>query len=304
MEKMKKQRLLLQIVSLLLILLFSFTACEPATPPADNGQTPPAVNAVYDLANLPAYSGVAYVPLNNNIPNFTEDQYTTASYEYYSPLDALGRCGQTVACIGIDLMPTEDRGSISSVKPTGWQSVQYDIVDGKHLYNRCHLIGFQLSDENANENNLITGTRYLNVEGMLPFEDMVADYVKETHNHVLFRVTPIFEGNNLVASGVVMEAYSVEDRGEGICFHIYAYNVQPGIVINYADGTSYLSGDTPPQTDPNATITCVLNTNTKKFHKESCSSVRDMAEHNKQSYTGTRAQLADMGYTACGSCKP
>lgn len=190
---------------------------------------------------IPAFSGDAYVVLNGNVPFFTEEEYTTESYEYYSDLDDLGRCGVTEACIGVDLMPTEERGDIGSVKPTGWHSVKYDIVDGKYLYNRCHLIGFQLAGENANKKNLITGTRYLNIEGMLPFENMVADYVKETENHVLYRVTPVFEGEDLVAQGVVMEGWSVEDDGDGICFCIFAYNAQPGITIDYATGDSWLS---------------------------------------------------------------
>lgn len=188
---------------------------------------------------IPAFSGDAYVAINGNVPFFVEEEYTTESYEYYSDLDELGRCGVTMACIGVDIMPTEDRGEIGSVKPTGWQSVKYDIVDGKYLYNRCHLIGFQLAGENANKKNLITGTRYLNIEGMLPFENLVADYVKETENHVLYRVTPIFEGDNLVASGVVMEGWSVEDEGDGVCFCVFAYNAQPGITIDYATGNSW-----------------------------------------------------------------
>lgn len=190
---------------------------------------------------IPAFSEDAYVVLNGNVPFFTEEEYTTESYEYYSDLDELGRCGVTEACIGVDLMPTEERGDIGSVKPTGWHSVKYDIVDGKYLYNRCHLIGFQLAGENANKKNLITGTRYLNIEGMLPFENMVADYVKETENHVLYRVTPIFEDDDLVAQGVVMEGWSMEDEGESICFCIFAYNAQPGITIDYATGDSWLS---------------------------------------------------------------
>lgn len=190
---------------------------------------------------IPAFSEDAYVVLNGNVPFFTEEEYTTESYEYYSDMDNLGRCGVTEACIGVDLMPTEERGDIGSVKPTGWHSVKYDIVDGKYLYNRCHLIGFQLAGENANKKNLITGTRYLNIEGMLPFENMVADYVKETENHVLYRVTPIFEDDDLVAQGVVMEGWSVEDEGDGICFCIFAYNAQPGITIDYATGDSWLT---------------------------------------------------------------
>ena len=193
------------------------------------------------IEEIPPFSGEAYIAVNGNVPFFVEEEYTTEAYEHYSELDSLGRCGMTMACIGVEIMPTEDRGSIGSVKPSGWQSVKYDIVDGKYLYNRCHLIGFQLAGENANKRNLITGTRYLNIEGMLPFENMVADYVKETENHVLYRATPIFNGNDLVAEGVLLEGWSVEDEGEGICFCVYAYNAQPGIVIDYATGESRLA---------------------------------------------------------------
>lgn len=189
-----------------------------------------------DLAAIPAYSREPYAIVNGNIPYFTASDLTSESFEYYSDLDNLGRCGTAYASVGTDLMPTEKRGSISKVKPSGWQISKYDFVDGKYLYNRCHLIGYQLTAENANEKNLITGTRYLNVDGMLPFENLVADYVKETDNHVLYRVTPVFEGDNLVASGVLMEAESVEDEGDGVEYCVYVYNVQPGVVINYATG--------------------------------------------------------------------
>lgn len=201
---------------------------------------PGAPEHAVSVADVPAFSGSPYVVINDNRPAFEEDELTTTSYEHYSELDYLGRCGFVMACIGQDLMPTEDRESISQVKPTGWVQAYYDFVDGEALYNRCHLIGFQLTGENANKQNLITGTRYMNTEGMLPFENMVADYIKETGNHVLYRVTPIFAGENLVASGVQMEAISVEDGGEGICFHVYVYNNQPGVVIDYATGESEL----------------------------------------------------------------
>ena len=191
------------------------------------------------VETVPAFSGKAYAVINGNAPQFVQGHYTTESYEYYTELDDLGRCGYAMACIGKELMPTEDRESISSVKPSGWIQGSYDFVDGKSLYNRCHLIGFQLTGENANEKNLITGTRYLNVEGMLPFENMVADYIKETGNHVLYRVTPIYHGAELVARGVQMEALSVEDAGEGICFHVYCYNNQPGVAIDYATGNNW-----------------------------------------------------------------
>ena len=192
------------------------------------------------VKNIPAFSGDAYVVINENKPEFSKADHTTSSYETYTELDRLNRCGAAMACIGKDIMPTEERGSIGQVKPSGWHTVKYDFVDGKYLYNRCHLIGYQLTGENANEKNLITGTRYLNVEGMLPFENMVADYVKETGNHVLYRVTPIFDGDNLVARGVQMEAWSVEDDGDGICFNVYCYNNQPGVEIDYVTGESKL----------------------------------------------------------------
>ncbi len=194
--------------------------------------------ADFSLEDVAVYTDQAYVAVNDNQPYFSEYDLTGQSDEFYSELDGLGRCGTACARVGVDLMPTEKRESISQVKPSGWQNAKYDNVDGKYLYNRCHLIGFQLSGENANEKNLITGTRYLNVDGMLPFENMIADYVKETENHVMYRVTPVFEGDNLVASGVLLEAQSVEDQGEDLQFCVYVYNVQPGITIDYATGAS------------------------------------------------------------------
>ena len=197
----------------------------------------------YDLASIPEYSNANYVVLNNNEPNFTESDYTTDSFERYSELDSLGRAKVAYANIGVDLMPTEERGSIGQVKPSGWHLVKYDIVNGKYLYNRCHLIGFQLTGENANEKNLITCTRQMNTVGMLEFENKVANYIKSTNNHVLYRVTPIYKDDNLLASGVVMEAYSVEDSGEGIKFNIFVYNVQDGIDIDYKTGDSKLKNN-------------------------------------------------------------
>lgn len=195
----------------------------------------------YDMSNIPQYSGNSYVVLNNNKPNFTDEDYLKGSFEEYSELDALGRCGVAYANVSVNTMPTEERGSIGQIKPSGWHTVKYDIVSGKYLYNRCHLIGYQLTGENANPKNLITCTRSMNTEGMLEFENQVADYVKETNNHVLYRVTPIFEGNNLVASGVQIEASSVEDKCEDVCFNVYVYNVQEGIDINYLTGDSHLN---------------------------------------------------------------
>lgn len=194
----------------------------------------------FDLTTIPEFTDEPYVVLNNNEPEFNEEDFTKETFEIYSELDVLGRCGPAFANIGIETMPTEERGEIGQIKPSGWQTIKYDNIDGKYLYNRCHLIGYQLTGENDNEKNLITGTRYMNVEGMLPFENMVADYIETTENHVLYRVTPIFEGENLVASGVQMEAKSVEDNGEGICFNVYVYNSQPGIEINYTTGASKL----------------------------------------------------------------
>lgn len=215
----------LAVVSAVVIIFIVVNLLKPAAP-------------VIDLGTIPEFSGNPYVEINANIPFFEENELTDKSFERYSELDSLGRCGVTEASIGKDLMPTEERGSIGQVKPSGWQTVKYDHVDGKYLYNRCHLIGFQLSGENANVQNLITGTRYMNTEGMLPFENMVADYVKETGNHVMYRVTPIFEGDELVARGVLMEAKSVEDGGEGIEFCVYVYNNQPGVEIDYLTGKS------------------------------------------------------------------
>lgn len=221
---------------------------EEETPEEEKqSETPPSSEGAFSLSGVEPYTDQAYVPVNGNQPYFSENDLTAQSYEYYSDLDELGRCGVAHACIGVDLMPTEDRESISQVKPTGWINVKYDNVDGKYLYNRCHLIGFQLSGENANEKNLITGTRYLNVDGMLPYENMIADYVKETENHVMYRVTPVFEGDNLVASGVLLEAQSVEDQGEDIEFCVYVYNVQPGIEIDYATGESRPADGSEPE---------------------------------------------------------
>lgn len=191
------------------------------------------------LEEIPSFSGEPYVVLEDNIPDFSENELTTEAYETYSPRDFRGRCQVARACIGEELMPTEERGSINEVTPSGWENEKYDFVDGGFVYNRCHLIGFQLTGENANARNLITGTRYLNVEGMLPFENAVAEYIEDTGNHVLYRVTPIYDDYNLVASGVQMEAYSVEDDGEGICFDVYCYNVQPGVEIDYATGENW-----------------------------------------------------------------
>ena len=287
------KRIAISLCTLLFLLTLVLSGC----PDPESG----TASLSFSLDDIPAFSDTPYVVLNDNQPDFPEEDRTTNSFESYSPLDALGRCGVAYANVGVDLMPTEDRGDIGQVKPTGWHTVKYDIVDGKYLYNRCHLIGYQLTGENANEENLITGTRYMNVDGMLPFENMVADYVQETENHVLYRVTPIFEGDNLVASGVQMEAWSVEDSGEGICFNVYCYNSQPGVTIDYATGESWLTEEGQPETEE---ADYVLNTSSKKFHLPDCSGVASMSESNRQDYTGSREELIAQGYSPCGICNP
>lgn len=284
----------------LLLLCFLMTGCTAMKNGADT--TPDRLS----LNEIPAFQNSPYVELNGNEPFFTDEEKTTESFEIYSELDRLGRCGPAYACIGQDLMPTEERGSIGQIKPTGWHTVKYDFVDGKYLYNRCHLIGFQLTAENANEKNLITGTRYMNVEGMLPFENMVADYIKETGNHVLYRVTPIYEGENLVASGVEMEALSVEDEGEGVCFHVYVYNNQPGVSIDYKTGESRLSSDSDSSSEDasEASAEYILNTGSRKFHLPACSSVESMKEDNKEIFHGSRDDLIAEGYEPCKNCNP
>ena len=335
MTKRFSLRLLTLLLSLAL-LLGALTGCELPELPGGGTGGGTSGGADTTLASVPPFTDKAFVELNGGVPSFTEEEITTKSFEYYSDLDALGRCGVTFACIGRDLMPTEPRGSIGQVKPSGWKTVKYDIVDGKYLYNRCHLIGYQLTGENANEKNLITGTRYLNIDGMLTFENMVADYIKETGNHVMYRVTPIFVGDELVARGVVMEGYSVEDKGEGISFHVFSYNCQPGITIDYATGESHLmteeekaaaknnqgnqdlsGGKTEPENpttpdtgtkeDPAATeeqVTMVLNTKTKKYHRPDCASCKTIKAENREEYTGTLLDLQEKGYSPCGSCKP
>lgn len=305
---------------------------EDSEPEKDTSEPPQLSESNFSIIDVGSYAGQPYSVVNDNQPYFSENDLTANSFEYYSDLDNLGRCGVAYASIGIDLMPTEDRESISEVKPSGWINEKYDIVDGGYLYNRCHLIGFQLSGENANKKNLITGTRYLNVDGMLPYENMIADYVKETENHVMYRVTPVYEGDNLVASGVLMEARSVEDQGEDIEFCVYCYNVQPGIIINYATGESSLEEteseseskttaqeEIPapqvqaeePEPEPEAIqepepqgTDYILNTNTHKFHYPNCSSVGQMKESNKEFFTGSRDDVIARGYDPCKRCNP
>lgn len=285
--KMKIKKITLLLISLCILL----SGCT-----IQNGYEQPV-----SLVDTPQYSGEPFVVLNGGEPEFEEQDLVTQSYEAYSDFDRFGRCGTAIACIGQDIMPTEERGSIGHIKPSGWQYAKYDFVDGKYLYNRCHLIGYQLTGENANEQNLITGTRYFNTEGMLPFENEVADYVKDTGNHVLYRVTPVFEDENLVASGVVMEAKSVEDGGKGVCFNVYVYNVQPGVEIDYLTGESRLKGQEQAP-DDGEIKEYILNTNSKKFHEPACRNAKDIKESNREKFTGTKQQLITRGYSPCGGC--
>ncbi len=263
----------------------------------------------FDLSQVPEFSGSNYAVINNNIPFFTEAEKVTTSYERYDDRDSLGRCTLAMACIGVDLMPTSSRGNISSVIPTGWVQKEYSCIPQTILYNRSHLIAFSLTGENANRENLITGTSFMNQIGMTQFENMVADYLKEnTSNHVMYRVTPIFEGNNLLASGVLMEAFSVEDNGEGICFNVYMYNVQPGVIIDYATGESRAessgndtSGDEIDQTVP-ADATYILNIKKKTYHK--ISHYEGNLTANMEYTNLTKEEIEALGYKTCGICKP
>lgn len=289
------------------------------------------INTVVKLADIPAYSGKPYVIVNDNVPAFSKRMMTCESAESYSKLDTLKRPGIAFANIGPDLMPEEERQSIGMIKTAGFQNIRYDdLIEDKYLYNRCHMIGFQLTGENDNINNLITGTRYMNVDGMLPFENQVADYIRRTGNHVLYRVSPVYDGKNLLCKGLQMEAHSVEDEGSGIRFNVFVYNVQPGIVIDYATGDShresdnnnayapvvplpgsaYTSSSTGIVSTPDTgraepiTATYVINTNTKKFHYASCSSVDDMSEKNKRPSNEDRDSIINQGFVPCKRCNP
>ncbi len=293
---MKHTNLKLLLGSLLLSLSLLFGGCSAdestnkntrmSNETSDKLSDTPSTS--YDLESIPEYSGEPYVTIHDNVPFFSEEEFTTDAFETYSELDDLGRCGTAYANICEEIMPTEKRGKIGMIKPSGWHTVKYTGIDGNYLYNRCHLIGYQLSAENANEKNLITGTRYLNVTGMLPFENMVADYVNETGNHVLYRVTPIYNQENLVADGVLMEAQSVEN--DDLAFCVYCYNVQPGIEIDYHTGDSKSSETEQPSKTSEDLY--VLNRNTKKFHRPDCSSVQDIKPKNKQEFSGNTKRLS------------
>lgn len=339
--KMKKN-LLIKLAILMLSL--NLWGCEAATHVNSNNDSATDKTSVsssksknnksdtnYSLDNLPEFNGEPYVELDGNMPKFDEqNSQTTKPFENYSELDKLGRCQTAYANICKEIQPTQEREKIGQVKPTGWQTVKYKgLVDGNYLYNRCHLIGYQLAGENANEKNLITGTRYLNVTGMLPFENMVDEYVEKTKNHVLYRVTPVFEGNNLVASGVQMEGWSVEDNGKGICFNVYCFNVQPGIVIDYSTGKSHedKSGYVKAETKNNKSSEknssnyndnannknndgnnsakqnkFVINKSTLKFHLQECNNTKSMKEENKETVNSTVDELKKQGYSPCKNC--
>ena len=287
---------------------------------------PAKAAAALSSADMPAFAGNSFEAVNGNVPFFTAQELQAAgtSYESYGKKDYLGRCTQAVASVGVDLMPTTERGAIGNVRPTGWHQKKYDWIDGKYLYNRCHLIGYQLTGENANTDNLITGTRELNINSMLLFENMTADYVKETGNHVLYRVTPVFDGSNMLASGVLMEGESVEDGGAGILFCVYCYNYEPGVTINYADGTNAADGTMGASTATTASqasaaakqtvqapaaaaapaaggVTYVLNVKTHKFHRTTC---KNLPTKNRMDSTESRDQIVAEGYTPCGNCHP
>lgn len=291
-----------------------------------------------DLSEIPEWSGTTCVNINDGEPTFTDEEMTTSCYESYEDLDDLGRCGVCEACVGLDLVPDGPREQISHIHPSGWHSDKYDFIEGRNVYNRSHLIAYSIAGENANECNLITGTRYLNAQGMLPFEEWIVGYVYRTGNHVMYRVTPIFQGDELIARGVHMEAKSVEDDGEGVSFNVYCYNVQPCIYIDYETGDNRLMTDeelaaaglgTPEEvylssgkartggwSSPVRTwedlgdgtdaeqADYVVNTNSGKFHRPDCSGVQDMNPRNRLYYDGSRQELIDAGYSPCGSCKP
>ena len=318
---------------------------EPQSAPAEDtnqqeteavGENRPVTDdGVLSYRDVPAFEGNPYVYVNDGEPTFTDEQRAAEpGHEHYGELDELGRCTAAFAVVGPETQPTEKRGSIGEIRPSGWQMAKYDFVEGKYLFNRCHLLGYQLTGENANPQNLITGTRYLNIQGMLPFENAVADYVDATGNHVLMAVTPIFEGSELVARGVHMMAESVEDDGEGVAFNVFCYNVQPGVVIDYGTGASMLEEDATPLPDVSGAESApdaasegagareasekgatgsdegkgvaeyVLNTNSRKFHLPSCSSVGQMSPKNREDVEDTRENLIANGYDPCKRCNP
>ena len=288
---MKKKKLTLgSVITIVLLLVIYFMLPVPEETPV----------SIVSLEDIPEYSAEPFVILEGNVPKFTESDYTTDSFEEYGALDALERCTYTVACIGQDLMPTGEREYIGQVKPTGWNTDSYDFIEGGRLYNRSHLIGFQLTGENANEKNLITGTRYFNAEAMEPFESTVADYITQTGNHVLYRVTPVFEESNPIASGAIMEGWSVEDEGAGICFCVFVYNVQPGVEIDYSTGESKMAP--PVAAEGEVTEVYVVNLASGKYHEEDCPNWESIKDENRQSFDTTRSQMQAWNFVPAGCC--
>ena len=291
------KKVILIIINLILVVMLTGCSTVESEPAGTNNTND---NTQLITENIPDYTDKIYVEINGNKAEFSdEDKKRTDAFEQYTDLDELGRCGVAYANICKELMPTEKRGSIGMIKPSGWQLAKYDSVDGKYLYNRSHLIGFQLAGENANEKNLITGTRYFNVEGMLPFENEVAEYVKETNNHVLYRVTPVFKDTELVARGVKIEAYSVEDSGEGVEFNVFVYNVQPDITINYQDGTSSGSGQivdgVVKDKETHNSGAVIGNKNTKVYHDNDCGS---LPKEDNRIYFDSAGEAENAGYRA------
>lgn len=291
-------RILRSSVSILLVVLLFFSNIHPGI------SVIIAKSLEYTVNSLPEYTSVPYVKINNNIPDFNEEEYTLEAFENYSELDEFGRCGPAFALVCTETMPTDERGSISSVTPTGWEQNKYDttLIPGGYIYNRCHLIGWQLTGENANVQNLITGTRYLNIDGMLNFENIVASYVKENEGHVLYRVTPIFEDENLLASGVLMEAYSVDDFGNSVSFFVYCFNVQPGINIDYTTGKNTI--EIINVSDDSKIYIYVVNVKTKKYHTPNCRYIKSLSDDNREIVKGAKCCPEDSGYVACAVCNP
>lgn len=327
--------------ALVLSLMISLCGCDDILSGDESSSAGGASAVSLSTDDISDYSGVIFTTINNNEPYFSDDELTTDAFENYSTKDSLGRCGVAFANVCEETMPTEKRGEIGMIRPSGWKTAKYtNIVEGNYLYNRSHLIAYMLTGENANDKNLITGTRWFNAQGMLPFETAVADYVDDTNNHVLYRVTPVYDGDDLVASGVEIEAKSVED--DAVSFNVFVYNIQPGITIDYATGDSSLDDDFEAEieeaseiysvtesefedivdgsltevsvTDEAANeddtqendkeITYILNTNTKKFHLPSCPSVSEMSKKHKKEFTGVRYELIAEGYSPCGECNP
>lgn len=290
------KKVILIIINLILVVTLS--GCSTVeSEPAGTNNTNDKTQLITE--NIPDYTDKIYVEINGNKAEFSDEDKKRDAFELYTDLDELGRCGTAYANICKELMPTEKRGSIGMIKPSGWQLAKYDSVDGKYLYNRSHLIGFQLAGENANEKNLITGTRYFNVVGMLPFENEIAEYVKETNNHVLYRVTPVFKDTELVARGVKIEAYSVEDSGEGVEFNVFVYNVQPDITINYQDGTSSGSGQivdgVVKDNETRNSEAVIGNKNTKVYHDNDCGS---LPKEDNRIYFDSAGEAENAGYRA------